>query len=454
MCRSKNDGGRRCARSPYKKSRANLLRKGDEQALASLSAAQTLYGENVRHLSMNLPADTEQLLEDLHDLGKPMIVGGSVRDACMGTNDPKDIDIEMHGTADYKQLSKGLRRKGYRVDEVGKAFGVLKTILPDGTDIDISLPRRDNHVGIGHRGFEVEVDPTLTLEDAANRRDFTLNAMYYDHAHQALVDPHGGYEDLKNKTLRHVSDAYSEDPLRVLRGVQMCSRFNLKMDEGTIEASREMVGSFNDLPNERVQQEWQKFFSRGHNPEKGFAVLRQTGWDVPMGLSGVTSDAPDVRRVASDAKKANLNPSVFGAAALLARVEEGERHELSKRLVIGSRNQNTARRLAGIQEETPKTAAEVRQLARRLEDDSLSIKEWATLHGDHAAARLGRKYGCYERPVEDAVTGGELLAHSGRPGGRWVGDALKSIREAQDQGAVTTKEDALRWFDQNQNAER
>lgn len=447
MCRSKSDGGRRCARTPYKKSRASLLRKGDADAVERLNEAHALYGDDVRHLSMNIPEAMERLLDDLQTLGKPLIVGGSVRDACLGASNPKDIDIEMHGTEGYGALARGLRRQGYRVDEVGKAFGVLKTTLRDGTDIDISLPRRDNRVGAGHRGFEVEVDSSMTLSEAAARRDFTLNAMYYDHATQALVDPHHGYDDLRNKVLRHVSDAYTEDPLRVLRGVQMCARFNMSMHEDTVEASRSMIDQFHDLPQERIQEEWHKFFTRGKNFSQGLEVLRRTGWDEPMGISSSGIMANELETVIRKARKQGMNPTVLGAALMLSHVEEGEREEVSRRLVIGSRNQNTARRLSGVQESTPRTAEDVRRLARRLDKDSLTVKEWATLHDNRAAIRLSKAHRCYEGPVEDVITGRDMLSHSGRSGGRWVGEALRAMQDQQDSGQLTSKEEAFRWLD-------
>lgn len=87
--------------------------------------------------------------------------------------------------------------------------------LASGEDIDLSVPRRENKVGVGYRGFSVAVDPTLSVSEAAARRDFTVNAMSYDSNLRVLIDPHGGRADLEARLLRHVSDAFDEDPLRV-----------------------------------------------------------------------------------------------------------------------------------------------------------------------------------------------------------------------------------------------
>jgi len=146
--------------------------------------------------------------------GRPLIVGGSVRDALVAryrgsTLTSKDVDIEVYD-AEPAVLASELSAVG-RVDEVGASFGVLK-VLCGGEDFDVSLPRTDSKVGSGHRGFEVRVDHDLDEVTAFGRRDYTVNAMGWDPATAELVDPYGGSADLEQGVLRHTTDAFDEDP--------------------------------------------------------------------------------------------------------------------------------------------------------------------------------------------------------------------------------------------------
>ncbi|KPV51643.1 polynucleotide adenylyltransferase, partial [Kouleothrix aurantiaca] len=124
--------------------------------------------------------------------GRPHVVGGAVRDLLRGLP-VKDIDIEVYGMP-IEQLMHTLREFG-RVDAVGRSFGVLKLRLPDGTQIDVALPRRESKIGAGHRGFLAAPDPTMTPVEAAARRDFTWNAMALT-PEGDLLDFFGGAADL------------------------------------------------------------------------------------------------------------------------------------------------------------------------------------------------------------------------------------------------------------------
>lgn len=213
--------------------------------------------------------------------GRPLIVGGSVRDALLArkTGVPvssKDVDIEVHGLENHQQLIDALTPLGH-VDERGVSFGVV-TALVDGEDFDLSLPRRDSKTGEGHTGFTVEVDPTLNLRDAAARRDLTLNSLYWDPASEELIDCFGGAADLDAGILRHTSDAFAEDPLRVLRSAQFAARFSFDLAPETADLARTMVDRFSELSTERVWGEWRKMARRGAQPSKFLTVLVDTGW--------------------------------------------------------------------------------------------------------------------------------------------------------------------------------
>src|SRR6266571_5333842 len=137
--------------------------------------------------------------------GRALLVGGCVRDELMGKQ-PKDWDLEVYGI-EPQRLREMLDQFG-SVNVVGEAFTVYKL----GPDLDVSLPRRERKAGRGHRAFVIEGDPSMSIEDAARRRDFTVNAILQDPLTGEIIDPFGGQEDIKNKILRAVSvDTFAED---------------------------------------------------------------------------------------------------------------------------------------------------------------------------------------------------------------------------------------------------
>jgi len=206
--------------------------------------------------------------------GRALLVGGSVRDGVMGRA-PKDYDVEVYGVQPDR-LEEALRGVG-RVDAVGKSFGVLK-VRVGGVDLDVSIPRRESKVGPGHRGFLPQPDPTMTVTDAARRRDFTMNSMAMDPETGDVFDPFGGAADIEGGVIRATDPAtFVEDPLRVLRGAQFAARFGMEMDPSTEALCRTIKGSLRELPRERVGAEWEKLLMRLGRPSVGLAAMRRTG---------------------------------------------------------------------------------------------------------------------------------------------------------------------------------
>ena len=199
-----------------------------------------------------------------------MLVGGFVRDHLLGM-ESKDIDIEVYGLG-YDQILAALAPR-HHVDLVGQSFGVVKV----DNEIDVSIPRRESKMGVGHKGFDVRSDPTMTPHEAAARRDFTINSMGMTFDGN-IFDPYGGQEDLRAGILRATTTAFKEDPLRVLRGMQMAARYGFEMDDQTVVMCRELVDEFAHLSAERVWEEWHKWAVKGRYPSKGLKVLEQTGW--------------------------------------------------------------------------------------------------------------------------------------------------------------------------------
>jgi tRNA nucleotidyltransferase (CCA-adding enzyme) len=202
--------------------------------------------------------------------GRAMLVGGCVRDALLGLA-ATDLDVEVYGIEPAELVE--LLASYFPVDLVGESFGVVRLReFP----IDVSLPRRESKRGLGHRGFKIESDPRMDPRDAASRRDFTINAIALDPEDGRVFDPFEGAADLKRRVLRHTSDKFSEDPLRVLRGMQFAARFELQPAPETIELCRQIEPE--GLAPERILGEWRKLILQGARPSLGLAFLRDCGW--------------------------------------------------------------------------------------------------------------------------------------------------------------------------------
>ena len=211
--------------------------------------------------------------------GRALLVGGSVRDEVLGVPS-KDFDIEIYGLtpAAVEKIIKPLGR----VDAIGQAFGILKLTKPGGLDIDISLPRSDSKIGAGHRGFEVKVDPTMSIREAAKRRDFTFNALSKDPLTGEIFDPFGGVKDLHERRLKVTDhERFRDDPLRVFRGAQFIARFGLRSDPETLAIMQSMASDIATLPKERIRDEWEKLLLKSEQPSLGLHTLQEVGIIAP-----------------------------------------------------------------------------------------------------------------------------------------------------------------------------
>lgn len=238
----------------------------------------SLMNQRIEQDLVPLTESAQQILEACRAAGgKPLLVGGSVRDALRGDapGAGHDIDIEVHGVDKLSTLAPFLYKVG-SVSEVGASFGVLK-VTAGKEEYDVAVPRRESRNGTGHRAFDVVVDPTLSVRDAFARRDFTMNAIGWEPETGEVLDPFGGERDLENGILRHTSDAFADDPLRVLRGVQMAARFDMEMHPETVEMCRSIADRFSELSTERVYGELNKL-ALSDKPSAGLRVLKETGW--------------------------------------------------------------------------------------------------------------------------------------------------------------------------------
>ena len=226
--------------------------------------------EPLRRLDASLPPEVRDALHrlgaDIDRLGgRALAVGGCVRDALLG-RPATDVDVEVHGITPDR-LTAALAAR-FRVHRVGRAFPVFKLA---GLPIDVAMPRRDSRPG-----GAVEDAALLTPEEAAARRDFTINAIALDLANGECIDPFAGRADLRAGVLRHVSDHFGDDPLRVLRGMQLCARFEVRPSAETLSLCARLP--FEGLPRERVFEEWRKLLVLGVRPSLGLTFLRDCDW--------------------------------------------------------------------------------------------------------------------------------------------------------------------------------
>jgi tRNA nucleotidyltransferase (CCA-adding enzyme) len=200
---------------------------------------------------------------------KIYLVGGAVRDKLLGQPIHEKDWVVVGATPDE------MIRRGYR--QVGKDFPVF---LHPKTNEEYALARMERKISLGYKGFTFDASPAVSLEADLKRRDFTINAMAMDENGQ-LIDPYHGKTDLERKLLRHVSPAFSEDPVRILRAGRFLARYaclGFKVAEETRLLMRRMVqqGEVDALVAERVWKELERALSENH-PEKFFEILEDCG---------------------------------------------------------------------------------------------------------------------------------------------------------------------------------
>ena len=194
-------------------------------------------------------------------------VGGAVRDELLGLI-VKDRDFVVVGSTPDQMEHLNFK-------PVGKDFPVF---LQPKTHEEYALARTERKTGKGYKGFQIHADPSVTLEQDLARRDLTINAIAKDE-NGHLIDPYGGLDDLKLKIFRHVSPAFSEDPVRILRTARFAARFTeFSIAPETLELMRDMVknGEVDALVPERVWQEIAKGLME-QKPSRMFEVLRECG---------------------------------------------------------------------------------------------------------------------------------------------------------------------------------
>ena len=238
---------------------------------------------------------------------KTYAVGGAIRDTLMGIP-AHDIDYVVVGATVEEMVAQGFR-------PVGKDFPVF---LHPATQAEYALARTERKTGAGYKGFVFHTDPSVTLEQDLERRDLTINAMAQELSENGewvgpIIDPFNGQEDLAKKILRHVSDAFAEDPLRLLRVARFAARFpEFIVADETILAIQAIVrsGELAALSSERIWQE----LSRGltaTKPMRMFQVLLDAGAAKLLLPSGLKAQLIDEQQRETLRKYLRITPPVL-----------------------------------------------------------------------------------------------------------------------------------------------
>lgn len=450
------------------------------------------------------------VIQALKDLGgRPFIVGGLPRDALLALEngrdlgEAQDIDIEVYGLS-LDAVRRALAPLG-SVDDAGSRFGVLRLLRNGLPPVDVALPRQDRKVGAGHRGFVMTCNPDLTFGNAAARRDFTINALLWDPTDGSLHDPFGGIEDLRARRLRAVSEeTFAEDPLRVLRALHFAARFELSVEPKTKVLCAGV--SLKDLSRERVGQEFEKLLMRARRPSIGLelarefkvldqrlpelaglvgcpqderwhpegdvwihtlqvideaALIRDTldavgGWILMLSAlchdlgkpATTTVEAGRIRALGHDRAGLPYTRRVLDEFAVFSRqgvpVREKVLELVAEHLAPASFHRDNAGKAA------------IRRLASRCDMRLLLHLAHADLMGrrcpgrmtpeDEATPWLAKKLEELG-PVNAPLLTGQDLVALGFPEGRELGEALKSLADAQSEGVIVTREDAYRYVE-------
>jgi tRNA nucleotidyltransferase (CCA-adding enzyme) len=417
-------------------------------------------------------------------------VGGCVRDLLLGCF-PDEWDLEVFNCTE--EVLETLFRD--QLSFVGKDYGIYRFRR---WSIDVGLPRRERPHGPSHGDFSVATDPGMNLVEAARRRDFTINAIYFDPIGKFLEDPFGGQEDLLRRRLRHVSERFGEDPLRVLRGMQFLARFQLKADPQTIQLCRTLSPQF--LPPERVFGEFSKLLLRGLAIGDGLEFLNRCGWlaffpeldslrsclqnpqfhpegtvwehikhamnafaslrpendedALAVGFAVLCHDLgkPACTHIGPDGR---LRTGGHDWAGIVPARRFLERIRAPKRLVEGVlslvENHMVPHTLS---DSSPETLGVLRRLARRMGriDRLLAVVRCdnrgrppckPNLEEEDLLERLARSDGIFDKPPEPIIRGRDLLEHFPSFPQKQMGNFLGYLFEAQMDGKFSSLEDGL-----------
>lgn len=456
---------------------------------------------------LRLPQAAQTLLAALSEVGRPLVVGGTVRDTLLrevGRSVPDvgspDVDVELHGAGGPEAVATVLRATGAVVVLAGATFPVCKVVL-DGTHLDVAVvpgPVPDDEA----------LDAAVT--SSARRRDVTLNAVAWDAVRNELLDAVGGIDDARAGVLRHASERFGDDPIRVLRLVRFVARYGCTVHPDTIALARTLSDRWDSVAHERLWPEVRRL-TEGDEQSAALAVLHATDWerhlpelaavrDVPQDPvwhpegpvhvhAGLAADAAaracraagvtPARRVVvvlaallHDVGKAgdgtqrvvgedgsvrirSLGHEVSGAAAATALLRRlGAPRAVVQEVAVLVREHMVAHSTTG----SPPSVPAARRLLRRLGGSLETAEAWAMVceadaQGRGPAARRSPAWAWLDVMAGERVagsrarlvTGRDLIAAGLEPGPRFRA-LLAEAADAQDDGVFDDADSARRWL--------
>jgi len=404
---------------------------------------------------MNIPALVEQICTAVQKAnGQAWLVGGVVRDHLMDIVS-KDFDIEVH-RVESDVLHQLLSDIG-PVNEVGRSFGVFK-LSRDGIECDVSIPRHDSQSGESHKDIVVLGNPYMGIESAARRRDLTINAIAFDPLTGTYADPFGGTRDIERGRLQAVDpNTFAEDPLRALRVVQFAARFGFSVHPDLAKLCKQ--ASLFALPSERIWGEIEKLLLRAPTPSIGWSLMHELQITdkilpdlvpLPSAPIGSALDRAAGRRSGMESTGRKI---ILMVSALL--------HSSSVSGVTATLDRLNIHRLYGVpvRKRVQECVALWRTLSEPVSDRELrrlSDETEITLLAEVAAAITGTTcplgnldravhLGIGREPLPVLLKGRDLNAAGVSPGPE-MGALLKHARDAQIEGELVDRQDALIWL--------
>ncbi len=408
-----------------------------------------------KNIKLDFPKNLKILFDNLvKENLNIVIVGGYLRDRLFGLNEPKDFDIEVYGIKTYDELVKILNRYG-KVNLVGKSFGTAKLRYED-YEIDFSLPRTESKVSKGHKGFLVKVDPSLNFKEASRRRDFTINSMGYDYKEQVLLDFWGGLDDIKNKILREVdAKTFTDDPLRVLRGVQFAARFELRYASSLRELSKKMIKDnlLDELPKERVFEEIKKLLLKSKKPSIGFKILKDIDGFLFFKELGSIKNYEDMLK-SLDYYKNSINKNELDVMLAITChfIDKNKAEPFLDRLTNEKRLKEHVLTIVHIDFEIENYSDyDLKKLSLKTDikkylDFLLSVSK--NKEKAKEVIKKVKKLGIYEKKISPLVTGKDLLGLGLKPS-KEFSKILDDMLEKQLKDEIKTKDEAMTYLSLN-----
>jgi tRNA nucleotidyltransferase (CCA-adding enzyme) len=394
-----------------------------------------------------IPKRLLSIAEDIRSAGgRAFLVGGFARDSLLGINsEVRDFDIEVYYISQEKLLD--ILSNYGKPNLIGKAFGVIH-LSRQNIHYDFSFPRTESKTGSGHRAFEVQTNPNLSFGEAARRRDFTINAMGMELPNLELVDPYNGSKDLENRILRHVSEAFAEDSLRVLRGVQFAARFELKAAKETIKLCRAL--SLNDLSRERIEEEFRKWLLKGVKPSYGLDFFCDVGLQKMFWEISLEGNLGDILNFLAEQKKklSQQEAEIIMFAGLLCLPNAKPVDFLKKWIPVNILLKKVPALLNSVSLLNLNDKSNLRRCALKAGGLKLPAILKSAIQNDaeiyKVAKKTGEEMGIWQSAPEPFITGQMLLDVGLKPGPK-LGEIIKQIFEMQISGQITNKEEAMEF---------